>query len=126
MAAAPRLCRGRCGLGPQVVGVGAADLGAHQIARHPVGCAPDKYAAVDLGRVPLGPADGALGVDRIDDDVDRASDLRAGALAADVLLHGHQPIPALLLDLLGYGAGEGVGSGACDRLVFETADAVET
>src|SRR6516225_7393084 len=102
------------------------DLGAHQITRHPVGCAPDKYAAVDLGRIPLGAADRALGVDLINEDVDSASDHRTSAFATDLLLHGHQPIKALLLDFLGNGAGKGIGSGARDGLVLETADAVET
>ena len=51
--------------------------------------------------------------------------LAAVSCAAHLLLRRHEAVPALLLHLLGHGAGEGVGGSAVDRLVLEAADAVE-
>ena len=44
---------------------------------------------------------------------------------ADLLLRGHEAVPALFLDLFRHGAGQGVGLGALDGFVLEAADAID-
>ena len=64
-------------------------------------------------------------IDRVDDHVDRAADLGRELGGGDGGGLLHEAGVALLLDLLGHDAGQGVGGGAADRLEAEGADAVE-
>ena len=85
----------------------------------------DEEVAVDLGGVALGAAGGGLVVDLVDDDLDAGADAGGEVGGADRLRLGHEALPAVLLDLVGQVAGQGVGAGALDVLVAEAADAVE-
>src|SRR3546814_4316387 len=63
--------------------------------------------------------------DLVDDDVERAADLRRELLGRNPRRQFHQPGVALLLDLLGHRIGRRVGGGALDGFEAERADAVE-
>src|SRR3546814_6639488 len=67
----------------------------------------------------------ALRIDHVDDDVERAADLRRELLGRNPRRQFHQPGVALLLDLLGHRIGKRVGGGALDGFEAERADAVE-
>src|SRR5579872_1746265 len=81
--------------------------------------------AVDLrrvrGRASLGRAPGAL----VDDHGETPADLGPQLARADLLLGAHEPMPAIVLDLVGHRVGESVRRSPGDRLEAETADAVE-
>src|SRR5690606_17749538 len=112
-------------LGPQVIFVRLHHLGADDVAGLHARFAVKEHAAVDLWRIPGRAADGAFLIDLVDQHLDGAALLLAHQIAADLLLCGHEAMPALLLDLLRHGARQVIGGSALDGLVLEAADAVE-
>ena len=110
---------------PKVIFIGALDNDAQTVAGLKARLGVQIDVSVDLRRVPMRAGDGALGIDLIDQDLDRLADARGEQLGADRLLVPHQPVIALGLDLLGHMAGQRVGRGAVDILIFEAADARE-
>ena len=109
----------------QVVFVRALDLHVRDLADPERPPARDIDAAVDLRRVGLAAALGDGRSDFVDDDLLPRADLALQPLRRDRLLVLHEAMPALLLHFTGNGRGKIVRRRARDRLVFETADAVE-
>ena len=83
------------------------------------------HRTVDLGRIGHGAALGGAAGAFVDDHLDAAADLLLQLPCADRLLRLHEPVPALVLDLLRHRIGQPIGGGAVDRLEAEAADAVE-
>src|SRR5581483_5265985 len=83
------------------------------------------YRAVDLRRVPLGAALSAGAFDLIEDHLLARADLALEPPLRNGLLALHEAMPAVLFDLISNGCREIIAHRAGDRLVAETADAIE-
>ena len=81
--------------------------------------------AVDLGGVGLRAAGGAVTLDRVDQHVDRRSDLGGELVGRDPRSQLHDSGVALFFDLLRHRVWKRVGGGTFDRLEAEGANAVE-
>src|SRR5262245_33664398 len=105
--------------------VGILDLDPYEITLfEAVGIAEVDFA-IDLGRIGLRTTGGAaFAVGNIYDHVDGAADLRVELGSGDGGGLFHDPGVALFLDLVGYSAGQVVGSGAGDGFEAERTDPV--
>src|SRR5262245_17582158 len=111
--------------GPHIVFVAIDDVGAHHVAWRQAFGTVEENRAIDFGRIAPGAPDGTLGVDLVDEDVDAPANESAVEGATHLLLHRHQSVPALLLELFGDRARQRVGGSAGDGLVFEAANACQ-
>src|SRR5581483_2436975 len=84
-----------------------------------------KHGSVDLRGVRVAARLGNARSDLIDEDGLTRTDLLLQTLRRDCLLMPHQPVPALLLDLVRDRGAERIRGRALDRLVAEAADAIE-
>ena len=114
----------RHGMGAAMLLCPLGDAHADLVAWIDVG-AGDKHAAIDFWSISVAAGNGALVVDFIDQHVHLLADLELQAGGADGLLVGHETVPAILFDVIGYRVVEQVGGGAFYRRVLEAAHAVE-
>src|SRR5689334_9212385 len=109
----------------QVVSVAALDPHGRNLSDPQRAPASEMDRTVDLGGIALAPAFGPSGPRCIDNYLFALAYPSFQALQRNRLLVGHQAVPALVFDVVGDGGGEIVGHRAGDRLVTETADAIE-
>src|SRR5208282_2127399 len=111
---------------PQIVGVGAVDPDRHDVAGAQRPAGRDVDGAVDLRRIALGAALRLRRAAFVDDDFEALADFRREFLRADRLDALHEALVPARLDVVGHGLkAEIVGGRSLDRLVRESADAIE-
>ena len=77
---------------------------------------------VNFRRIALCPTGGRFGIHFVHDDRFRRTDPRGELCRADLRGAGHEPMPPVLLHVLGNMVGQVVGTGTCDVLILKTPD----
>src|SRR5262249_15544343 len=111
--------------GPQVIGIGVGDASVYDSSGLEHGVWGQEHRPIDLRRVPLGAPDRAILAHLINDHLNRPADLARQQSADHLLLAGHEPVPTILLHVLGHGLGERIGGSPFHGLVLEAANAHE-